>query len=87
METDAFARLEERINKAVAHIEELTRKNRLLTDENNRLALKIETLEDELKVKELALNKMEDQTSKVSDKVKDKIERLLAKIDNYDKDL
>ncbi len=85
MNTDSLSRLEERINKAIAHIERLTEKNHRLETENRELKEKIERFKKELKSKGETLNRIEDKSTRVSEGVRDKIERLLDKIDNYDK--
>ncbi len=85
MELESFAKLEERINKAVTYIEELTKKNKQLEDEKIELTTRIDKLEEELKGMEASLSKRDKMSSQVSDKVKEKIEGLLSKIDNFEK--
>jgi len=85
MNTDSLSRLEERIDKAITHIERLTEKNHRLETENRELKEKIERLKKELKSKGETLNRIEDKSTRVSEGVRDKIERLLDRIDNYDK--
>jgi predicted RNase H-like nuclease (RuvC/YqgF family) len=87
MELESFAKLEERINKAVAFIEELTKRNKQLEDENKEMTTKIDKLEEELKSMEASLSKRDKTSSQVSEKVKEKIEGLLSKIDNFEKSI
>jgi hypothetical protein len=63
----------------------LTEKNKGLELENKRLNDEIQSLRRELKQHKSSLQKMDQVQSKISDRVKDKIERLLEKIDKYDK--
>lgn len=78
MDMDAFAKLEERISKAVAHIDALTEKCRGLQEENNGLKRQ---LQDE----KAASAKREAEWSRVSTSIKEKIEVLLGRIGNYEK--
>lgn len=85
MEMDSFAKLEERINRAVAHIDELTRKFNTVEGDNSELRAKIKELEAELKEKQAALSDVMERSVRLSEKVKDKIEGLLGRIDGYEK--
>jgi len=85
MEMDSFAKLEERINRAVAHIDELTRKFNAVEGDNSELRAKIKQLETELKEKQTALTDLMERSTRLSEKVKDRIEGLLGRIEGYEK--
>ncbi|MEE9441107.1 MAG: hypothetical protein V3V99_00355 [candidate division Zixibacteria bacterium] len=95
---ESFAKLEERINKAVAHIEkmmsenekmdalikELEKANSDLKITNNDLKKRIKIIEDGNKALEAAKVENEKQSQEISEEVKDKIEGLLARIEKYE---
>jgi FtsZ-binding cell division protein ZapB len=87
MELNSLDKLEERISKAIAHIEKLTEVKSRLEEENEQLNSRISDLEKELKGKTAALERIEKQNTKVSEKVKEKVEGLLTKISNYEQSL
>jgi chromosome segregation ATPase len=87
MEMSSFAKLEERINKAVAHIEKLTEAKLLLEEENKKLRVQVTELEEELKRQQAAVARLEGQSSEVSERIKEKIEGLLNKINSYEQRL
>jgi regulator of replication initiation timing len=87
MELDSLDKLEERISKAVAHIGKLTEVKDRLEEENKQLASQKVQLEKELKDKVAALQKLQKQSGKVSEKVKEKVEGLLNKINIYEQSL
>lgn len=95
---ESFAKLEERINKAVAHIEklmseneqknaiigELEKANSELKIVNEDLQGKIKNLEGDTKSLAAAKAKSEKQSQEISERVKEKIESLLARIEKYE---
>jgi alpha-galactosidase/6-phospho-beta-glucosidase family protein len=95
---ESFAKLEERINKAVAHIEklmsqneqksalieELEKANSELKIVNDDLKGKIKNLEGDGKTLAAAKVESEKQSQEISERVKDKIEGLLARIEKYE---
>lgn len=87
MELNSLDKLEERISKAIAHIERLTETKSRLELENQKLNGRLAELEKELKTKAAALVRMEKQNSEVSEKVKEKVEGLLTKISKYEQSL
>jgi FtsZ-binding cell division protein ZapB len=87
MELDALNKLEERISKAIAHIEKLTSTKRELEEDNKQLKDKLVELEKELKAKSSRLESLEKESGKISEKVKEKVEGLLNKINNYEQNL
>jgi FtsZ-binding cell division protein ZapB len=87
MGLDSLDKLEERISKAVAHIEKLNDVRKRLEEDNKQLIEKVDRLEKELKAqKELAAN-LEKQSTAVSERVKEKVEGLLDRIDSYEQSL
>lgn len=78
MDMDTFAKLEERISKAVSHIDALTDKCKALEQENNRL-------KKELQEEKTASANREADWSRVSASIKEKVEVLLGRITNYEK--
>ncbi len=84
MEMDSFAKLEERISKAIAHIDDLTQKCRRLEEENGRLNGEVQRLAQDLKGKETALAQLEAESLRASELVKEKVQGLLQQIDRYD---
>jgi FtsZ-binding cell division protein ZapB len=78
MDMDSFAKLEERISKAVMHIDALTEKCRGLQEENERL-------KKELQEEKAASVKQEAEWARMSGSIKEKIEVLLNRIANYEK--
>ena len=87
MEMSSFAKLEERITKAVAHIEKLTEARQQLEEENKRLRAQVADLEEELKRQQAAVARLEEESSEVSERIKEKIEGLLSKITSYEQRL
>ena len=87
MELESLNKLEERISKAIAHIEKLSEDKRRLEEDNVQLRKRIGQLEEELKNKKAALDRLEKQSSVVSEMVKEKVEGLLHKISNYEQSL
>ena len=95
MAMESLARLEERIGKAVAQIEklvertkslevkndELAKKNALLTEEIELLKV---TSKEEISEKGAEIAALERKYQDISDKVKDKVERLLKRIDGFE---
>jgi FtsZ-binding cell division protein ZapB len=84
MATDPLARLEERITKAIAHIEKLSgeiagleEKNKALVNDNSRLQDRLEELEKQIVSKDAA-------ATQLSERVKDKIEGLLTRIEAFE---
>jgi FtsZ-binding cell division protein ZapB len=78
MDMDTFAKLEERISKAVSHIDALTGKCTGLQQENDRL-------KKELQEEKTASANREAEWGRVSSSIKEKIEVLLGRITNYEK--
>jgi FtsZ-binding cell division protein ZapB len=78
MNMEAFAKLEERISKAVAHIDALTEKCQGLQQEND-------DLKRQLQEEKAASTKREAEWNRVSSSIKEKIEVLLSRISNYEK--
>jgi len=78
MDMDSFAKLEERISKAVTHIDALTEKCRALQEENG-------LLKKELQDEKAAWAKQEAEWTRISGSIKEKIEVLLNRIANYEK--
>jgi FtsZ-binding cell division protein ZapB len=87
MDMEALNKLEERISKAIAHIEKLTEAKNQLDIKNRQLLERVSELENELKDKEISLKTLEKQSIQVSEKVKDKVEGLLNKISSYEQKL
>lgn len=85
MDSNSLAQLEERINKAIERIDRLTLKNNDLEQENRSLKSKVNSLQRELKKQSETVSVLGKDRTNISEKVRDKIERLLEKIDNYDK--
>jgi predicted nucleic acid-binding Zn-ribbon protein len=84
MELDALNKLEERISKAIAHIEKLTEAKSKLEEENQELNGRVAELEKELKSKAKSLKNLEKQSGQVSEKVREKVEGLLNRISNFE---
>jgi len=87
MELNSLDKLEERISKAIAHIEKLTEAKSRLEYDNEQLKARLAELEKELKIKSTALERIEQENSKVSEKVREKVEGLLTKISKYEQSL
>ena len=87
MGLDSLDKLEERISKAVAHIEKLNDIRKRLEEENNHLREKVGRLEDELKTQKELATTLEKQSAAVSERVKEKVEGLLNRIDSYEQSL
>ena len=85
MDSNSFAQLEERINKAIERIDKLTTKNKNLEEENRTLQSKVESLQKELKKRNETVSVLDQDRMNISEKIRDKIESLLEKIDGYDK--
>jgi predicted nucleic acid-binding Zn-ribbon protein len=84
MGLDSLDKLEERISKAVAHIEKLNDVKRRLEDDNSQLREKIGRLEAELKSQRELAAKLEKQSTAISERVREKVEGLLDRIDSYE---
>ena len=84
MELDSLNQLEERISKAIAHIEKLSEAKNRLEEKNKQLGERIAELEKMLKDKEKSLEICEKQAGRVSEKIKTKVESLLNKINSYE---
>lgn len=78
MDSATFAKLEERIKKMVSHIEMISGQNGDLLDENKELKIRVTEIEKKMK-------QLEKDTSKVSESIKDKVERLLGRIESFEK--
>jgi len=98
MAMESLAKLEERIGKAVAHIEKLVERTKTLEAKNDemmatnaRLTEEIKQLNDEMAKTEARLSAKDDTIADlerkyqdISEKVKDKVERLLKRIDGFE---
>ena len=84
MGLDSLDKLEERISKAVAHIEKLNDVKRRLEEDNSQLREKIGRLEEELKSQRELAAKLEKQSTAISERVREKVEGLLDRIDSYE---
>lgn len=87
MGLESLDKLEERISKAVAHIEKLNDVRKRLEEENVQLREKVGLLEKDLKAEKELTAKLEKQTTAVSERVKEKVEGLLDRIDSYEQSL
>lgn len=87
MGLESLDKLEERITKAVAHIEKLNELKQKLEDENERLKGKIGELEQELRNQKEKMAGFEKDSAKISDRVKEKVEGLLSRIESYEQSL
>ena len=85
MEVKSFAKLEEQINRAVSHIEKMTAQAIKLEAENDALREKVAKLERELKSRNEMLMQMEGESAKVAEQMREKIESILNRIDQYEK--
>jgi chromosome segregation ATPase len=85
MEINSFTKLEEQINRAVAHIEKMTAQAIKLESENQELKDKIVKLERELKSRNEMLLQMEGESNRVAEQMREKIESILSRIDHYEK--
>lgn len=87
MGLESLDKLEERISKAVAHIEKLNDVRKRLEEENVQLREKVDRLDKELKAEKELTARLEKQTTTVSERVKEKVEGLLDRIDSYEQSL
>lgn len=87
MGIESLDKLEERISKAVAHIEKLNELKKKLEEENMQLRDKVGELERELHDRQQKIAVTEKQSAKVSERVKEKIEGLLDRIESYEQSL
>lgn len=87
MEMDALNKLEERISKAIAHIEKLTDAKKQLEEKNLGLSTRLSELERELKDREKSLAALEKQSGQINEKVREKVENLINKINSYEQGL
>ncbi len=85
MEMDPFAKLEERISKAITHIDALTQKCRTLEEKNEGLTANLTRLEKEMQEEKAAATQKEAEWNRVSGAIKEKIEVLLNRISGYEK--
>ena len=85
MDMQSFAKLEEQVTRAIAHIDKLTGKVEHLESHNKELRARMTELEKELKAKAKMLAEMESKSARVAEQVKDKVESILRRIDSYDK--
>jgi hypothetical protein len=85
MDVKSFAKLEEQINRAIAHIEKMTTQAIKLESENQELKDKIVKLERELKSRNEMLLQMEGESTRVAEQMREKIESILNRIDHYEK--
>jgi septal ring factor EnvC (AmiA/AmiB activator) len=85
MDVKSFAKLEEQINRAIAHIERMTAQAIKLESENQELKDKIVKLERELKSRNEMLLQMEGESTRVAEQMREKIESILSRIDHYEK--
>ncbi len=87
MGLDSLDKLEERISKAVAHIEKLNDIRKRLEEDNSQLKEKVGRLEEELKAQKEQAAEREKQSTAISERVKEKVEGLLDRIDSYEQSL
>jgi len=87
MGLESLDKLEERITKAVAHIEKLNELKQKLEEENERLKGKIGELERELRDQKEKIATVEKGSARISDRVKEKVEGLLNRIESYEQSL
>lgn len=87
MGLESLDKLEERISKAVAHIEKLNDVRKHLEEDNNQLKEKVDRLERELKAQKELISRLEKQSTAVSERVREKVEGLLDRIDSYEQSL
>ncbi len=80
-------KLEQRITRAISHIEELTKKNQNLETENTALVQETERLQSVLQDKNDELEQCRRESSEVAVRVREKVETLLQKIDAYEQSL
>lgn len=85
MDMQSFAKLEEQVSRAIAHIDKLTGKISHLESDNKELRTRVAELEKELKINEKALAEIETKSARVAEQVKDKVESILKRIDSYEK--
>ncbi len=85
MELSSFAKLEEQINRAISHIEKLTAETVRLETENQDLKTRITKLEHELKTKHEMLMHVEQESSRMAEAAREKIESILHRIDGFEK--
>lgn len=84
MGMESLDKLEERITKAIAHIEKLTRTKNQLEEANKQLQEQISLLKEELKTRDTDLAQLHKETNLISEKVREKVEGLLNKINAYE---
>jgi len=82
---DPLARLEEKIGRAVSHIEKLQEKNSKLVAENKNLQTQLENLTRALSQNEKVILDLQEKADGVSEAVRERLEGLIGKIDRYEK--
>jgi len=85
MNLESLGKLEERIAKVVAHIDKLSDRCKALEQENDEIKAQLKSLANDVRERDKTISRMEQDTNRVTDKVKDKIDGLLTRIDNYEK--
>ena len=84
MDMQAFAKLEEQVTRAIAHIDKLTGKIENLESHNKELRTRVTELERDLKARERTLSDFETRSARVAEQVRDKVESILKRIDSYE---
>lgn len=84
MGIESLEKLEEKVKKAIARIESLIDDNGRLEGKITELAEHNERLKEENTVLKSRIDELEKQSQTLSEKVKDKVESLLARIDRYE---
>jgi FtsZ-binding cell division protein ZapB len=87
MDEKTFGQLEARVRKAVDHIRDLTEKNAQLNEENRHLVERLTDLQNELRKAEKEVSVLQSRDSMLSDRIKEKVEGLVNRINSYEKSL
>lgn len=87
MGLESLDKLEERISKAVAHIEKLNEVKKKLEAENEQLKGRVSDLERELQDEKEKTAGIEKKSAVISERVKEKVEGLLNRIESYEQSL
>jgi uncharacterized coiled-coil protein SlyX len=85
MNLESLGKLEERIARVIAHIDELSGRCKALEQENEEIKAQLKSLANDIRERDKTISRMEHEANRVTDKVKDKIDGLLTRIDNYEK--